>query len=80
MSRYARNDPVCIDGIDKRNAGKSVGNNVGIGAAAICDYQRISSEILTVSERTAQRLLNKAERSGFIVVSGPTKKKKYSLP
>ena len=39
-----------------------------------------AAEILNVSERTAQRLLNKAERSGFIVVSGSTKKKKHSLP
>ena len=39
-----------------------------------------ASEILNVSERTAQRLLNKAERSGLITDSGSTKKKKYSLP
>ena len=36
-----------------------------------------ASEILNVSERTAQRLLNKAERSGLIIGSGSTKKKKY---
>ena len=39
-----------------------------------------AAEILNISERTAHRLLNKAERGGFIVVSGSTKKKKYSLP
>ena len=38
-----------------------------------------AAEILNVSERTAQRLLNKAERSGLITDSGSTKKKKYSL-
>lgn len=39
-----------------------------------------AAEILNASERTAQRLLNKAERSGLIVGTGSTKKKKYSLP
>lgn len=39
-----------------------------------------TAEILNVSERTAQRLLNKAERSGLVIGSGSTKKRKYLLP